>query len=620
MPSALSQPRTWRWLGPLLVALLSIAAHAPASGNGFVDLDDQALLVENDAYRGLGPRQVAWAFSTTLFGHYQPLTWLSFTIDHEFWGLDPIGFHATNVLIHAIGALLLCLLATRLIAIAAAGTSAGMSAALAAPPTLAVVGGIVAAAFWAIHPLRVESVAWVTERRDVLSGALLFAAGLAYLRAVERRRIAGHALAVALLALSLLSKAWGMTFFALLLVIDLWPLRRCKPTTDPRPLPSAARLLAEKAPYAALGIAAAIVAALAQRSAPGAVRTLEDWPLADRVAQALHGLTFYLQKTISPSGLVPLVELPPPGSLWAMPGTWMRAGAVVTLACLAISLRRRAPALLVALATYAILLSPVLGVFQSGDQLVADRYAYLAAVPVSVLLGACLAWLAMRSDSRRRRVLAIGGTFVGMALVALTWAQARVWRDPLSLWSHAVEAGAPGSAVHVNLALALEQAGRGQEAIERLRTAVAINPRDGRAWYTLGAYLRRARQLDAAEQALRRAAEHLPQAYIAWTALGNLLFNDQGRREDGLAAYRAAVADLLTQRADSFRGRQLSGVPYLALGVALKKAGDMAGARDAFTGALAYPDSRVEARAQLNALPARDAVPPPTTPPPPPDR
>ncbi|MFN0132617.1 MAG: hypothetical protein ACKVW3_08830 [Phycisphaerales bacterium] len=586
-----------RWLWPALAAILAIIAYAPAIGNGFVDLDDQALLIDNTAYRGLGPRQIVWAFSTTLFGHYQPLTWLSFTIDHELFGLDPAAFHATNLVLHAIATALVCVLAARLVGIARGHDDLqGRVAAFAA------------AVFWAVHPLRAESVAWVTERRDVLSTVFLLAAALAYLRAVEvvgPRSLARHAIAFSLLAFSLLSKAWGMTFFAVLLILDVYPLARFD--SRHRPLRCAALLALEKAPYALLGVVAALVAAFAQRSAPGAVRTLTDWTIADRVGQAIYGITFYIEKAFSPSGLVPLVELPSSGQLWDSAGLYVRSGVLLAFVGVAIALRRRAPVVAVALAVYAVLLLPVLGILQSGDQLVADRYAYVAGIPISIALGSAVLLIpagALSGSGQRRLALLVAvGCLLSISLIVLSWSQARVWRSPLSLWSHAVAAGAPGSAVHVNLALALAQANRPAEAIERLRVAVAINPRDGRGWYTLGTYQRRVREFAEAEAALRHATSHLPQAYIAHTALGNLLFNDLNRREEGLAAYRAAIADLHTQRADSYSGRQLSGVPYLALGAALRKTGDLAAAREAFTGALNYPDSRDEARAQLNALP-----------------
>src|SRR5215469_675534 len=184
---------------PGLVALATAVAFWPSLGSGFVEWDDHVNIVNNLAYRGLSWREIRWAFGTIQLGHYIPLTWLSFSLDYALWGLNPFGYHLTNLLLHVTTALLLYALARRLLRLSISFTELG-----------SIVGGGVAALFFAIHPLRVESVAWVTERRDVLSGFFSFASLLLYLRGVERNSWRKYWGAVFLFACALLSKATSM--------------------------------------------------------------------------------------------------------------------------------------------------------------------------------------------------------------------------------------------------------------------------------------------------------------------------------------------------------------------------------------------------------------------------
>ncbi len=616
-PSGDGPPRTPRWRLIAIMALVlaaTLLAHAPSWNAGLVDFDDHSLLVDNTHYRGLGPDNLEWMFTTTHLGHYQPLTWLSFAIDHELLGargtgagtmefpagLDPRVFHRTSLVLHAINAVLVMLLLRALLARAARGASDARDWALAATGALA----------WSVHPLRVESVAWATERRDVLSTLFLLASTLAYLRSapVDSSRTPAQSrwlwASLALLVLSLLSKAWGMSLFALLVILDVYPLRRL--LIEPRRWLARERrsVILEKVPFALLGVAAAVVAGYAQKSAPGAVRTLAEWPITSRIAQAAYGLVVYLQKSLVPTDLVALVELPR-NMNWLAPRYLVCYALVAMIGALAISLRRRAPSLACAFAAYAVLLLPVLGTLQSGDQFVADRYSYLAIIPVIALaVGAARALSTRMNAAGRWTLLALACGAIAVC-ASMSREQTRVWSSSVSLWQHAVDHGAPGSAVHVNLGLALQQAGRPDDAPPHFEQATRIAPSDGRAWYLLGRAYVTQKKYDDAERALRQAAQHMPQAYIAWVALGNLLFHELQQREQGIAAFREGVRDLTTTRTGSDATRKLSGLPYLALGTALKATGDVSGARAAFERALSYPDSAEQATRQLAALPAK---------------
>ena len=451
-------------------ALAAIAAFAlgvlPFLGSlsgEFLNWDDRMALLENEAWRGFSLEHLGWMATSFHMGHHMPLTWFSWAADHALWGLDPLGFHLTSVLLHGLNAVLVLALADALLR---------RCSALAPRARLAAALG--AALLFAVHPLRAESVAWITERRDVLSCLFLLGTLLAWLRSSEpgARRAAWLALALVLYLLSLLSKAWGITLPALLLVLDLLVLRRRAP---PRREPWS-RLLGELALFAPFALASAILAAAAQRHGQ-AMLDLEQLGPLQRLAQAAYGLCAYPLASLWPVNLGPLYALDPSGELG---GAQIAALAVVILALPALFvLARRRPSVAGALISYAVLVSPVLGLAQSGVQAWADRYSYLACIPLAILLAAALAHLAQRAP---RRAPAIAG--VSLALLVLlgqrTWAQTRVWQDSISVWSRVVAVEPASFIGHWMLGVSLQEAARHDEAVAHFERALAQRP-DGDA-------------------------------------------------------------------------------------------------------------------------------------------
>src|SRR5262245_60180833 len=247
---ARAQDTRYRWLGAGALVLLVLVSFSPAFSAQFLAWDDADNLIKNQHWRGASAENLRWMFTTFHLGHYQPLTWVSFAIDYELWRMDPGGYHGTNILIHAANAALFFVLARRLLHIGVTRSDPERGGPVRPELTLA---AAVAAALWAVHPLRVESVAWVTERRDVLSTLFMLLSALAYVHAVEIgvprvRSWAAYGLAVLLLALSCLSKAWGMSFFVLLLALDAYPLRRLSGNPLRWLSRDSLRVLAEKAP------------------------------------------------------------------------------------------------------------------------------------------------------------------------------------------------------------------------------------------------------------------------------------------------------------------------------------------------------------------------------------
>ena len=401
-----------RALAAGLVAALTLAVHAPIVANGFVDWDDYGVLRDNPHFRGLGPAQIAWAFDTYHMGHYQPLTWLSFGVDYLLWGLDPHGYHLTSVLLHALNAVL-CLLLIEAILLRTSGRREGAALLLAA---------VVGALFFALHPLRVEVVAWAAVRGHLIASALALAATVLYLR---RGRSSPGALI--LFGASLLAKATAVTLPVVLLLLDHFVLRRFA-----RESPRA--VFAEKLPWFGL-VGLFLLLALSAQAASGAL--LGGGPfehgLGARLLQAGYGLAFYLVKTLWPSGLAALYpideRLSPP-----QPVFYWSAAAVLAITAACFAVRRRLPGLLAAWLCYGVLVSPVLGLAQSGFQLVADRYSYLACIPFAVLL----AWAFERGAAARAGRAWVPAAALALAVLSLlSVQQARVWRDSLSLWDRA---------------------------------------------------------------------------------------------------------------------------------------------------------------------------------------
>lgn len=403
------------------------AAFWPALGADFVNWDDHDAIVGNAALHGLSLEHLRWMFTTTFTGPYQPLSWLTLAIDGSLWGFDdPHAFHRTNVVLHALTALAVFQLAHGLLRLALPAIRHGS-------PDVAW-ASVVTALLFAVHPLRCESVAWITERRDVLSGLFYVSTVIAYLRAHGAEgsaRFRWLLLSLALFLLALLSKASGVTLPLVLLVLDAWPLGRMS-----SPGPERRRAVLEKLPFLALSCVFGWIAIRGQAGEVGAMRGLADHGVLQRLVQASYATCFYVWKSLWPTALSPIYEMPRP----LVPSDVVfvsSAVAAVTITAIAIALRERLPAVACAWVAYIVLLAPLSGLLQAGPQLVADRYSYLACIPFALLAaGGLLAWIERRPDRRTYALQFACG--VVLLLGALTFRQAQVWRSSESLWSHAL--------------------------------------------------------------------------------------------------------------------------------------------------------------------------------------
>jgi len=454
---------------PLALALATFLAFLPVLSNDFVAWDDRRNLYDNPAYRGLGWPQLRWMFTNYTLGHYIPLTWLSFGLDYAVWGMNPFGYHLTNLLLHIAGAVLFFFVSRRLLQRATAFSPAAVG-----------IGAAVAALFFAIHPLRVESVAWATERRDVLSGALFFLTILTYLKAADaggsrRRWLLTASVGTFLLALA--SKSIVMMLPLVLILLDAYPLRRLH--GGPREWfgQSQRWVWLEKAPYLLLGAAGAVVSyyAHAYGAAP------HDSPWLSRAVTALYGLWFYIFKTAIPVGLSPLYEAPV--HIHPLEGRFLvSAVGMVGASLVALLLRVRWPAGLALWIYYGIFVAPVSGIVHIGGfYLTADRYSYLSCLGWAVLVGAGAGAVVdgsargtLRSSLARLVAGAAAVWFLGLGI--LTWRQAQVWRDTESLWQHAVTVTPDCALCHKFLGESLVYRGALLAGLEHLEHALALRP------------------------------------------------------------------------------------------------------------------------------------------------
>lgn len=527
-------PRAVRCALPALVVAASALAFLPTLGGEFLNWDDGINFVTNPGFRGLGPAQLRWMATTTLLGHWVPMTWLSLGINYALGGLDPWGYHFGNVLLHAAAAVVFYAVARRLLA-SAWGASA--------PARALDAGAVFAALLFALHPLRVESVAWITERRDLLSGLFFLTAAWAYLRAVQVAPDPGsgwRAVSLAAFAAALLSKASTLMLPAALLLLDVYPLGR-----RAQGWPA---LLREKIAYFALAVLAAAIALLALRSG-WAMTSYGDVGLLGRAALMTYSFTFYPWKWVWPAGLSPMYELPVTVNPFGWPFLFtLAAFPLITLALYAV--RRRWPAGLAAWAYSALMVLPVSGAAHAGFQLAADRYSYLSGLGFAVLAGGAIVLVQQAAASGRLRrglaaVLMAAAAAVVLFLGAETWRQGRVWHDSETLWRWALSVDGECALCHNSLGSALALGAPSNpvavaEAEAHFRRAIALRPERDEPYNNLAGALALQGRLDESAAAFRAFLERRPNVASAAAALGGI-YVKQGRFGDAVPFLRRAL-------------------------------------------------------------------------------
>jgi hypothetical protein len=536
----------------LLLVVTCVGAMAGVLENGFVNYDDGTYVVDNPHLRGgLTANGLAWAFTSTYAGNWHPLTWISYLLEADLFGLNPGMFHLTNLLIHAASVLALFLMLERM--------------------TGAIWRSACVAALFGLHPLHVESVAWIAERKDVLSGFLGILTVGAYVHYVERPSPLRYLLVPACYALGLMAKPMLVTLPCLLLLLDYWPLGRWQLWAMPRrvvvpdrgtaaaPKPPSAfgRLLVEKLPLFGLAAISSALTLYAQ-NAGGAVRSFEQVPLGLRAENTLLAYVHYLSKTFWPIDLA--VYYP---YLASSSPEWQAVAAGLFLAAvsiLVVVLGRRYPYLPVGWFWFVGTLVPVIGLVQVGRQGMADRYTYLPLVGLFILLTWGVGDLAARRSRPSVWLVPLTAVVLG-ACVILSRAQVGHWHDSVALWSHALDASGSNFVAENNLGRALfEQPGGLQNAAMHFARAARLEPESDEAEGNLGMAQLAQGKLDDAVYHLSRALALNPKSAKTHNNLGlALLYQGKpdkahehfllaSRLEPGMVDVRANMGVALLQQ------------------------------------------------------------------------
>jgi Flp pilus assembly protein TadD len=523
------------WMIPLALTAITFLVFLSTLWNGFVEWDDQVNLYQNPEYRGLTWTQIRWMFSTMLMGHWIPLTWLTFGLDYVIWEMKPFGYHLTSLVIFALNAPAFYFVALRLMRRA---TSFGEG--------LLRLSAVTATLFFALHPLRAESVGWATERRDVLSGLFFLLTVLLYLKAHdeggERRRwlLAGS---VGMYVLALVSKASVMVLPPVLVVLDVYPLRRLGGRRRDWVSPAARAVWLEKIPFALLGTAGAVITYYAQ-NANSFITPLERYPLSARPAMVAHSLWFYLEKTLLPWGLSPLYELPARVSL-GDPKFLLPALGVTAITATVVLLRHRWPAGLAAWVYYTIALGPVVGIVHSGHQLVNDRYSYLPGMGFALIVGAAAGAVVRAGAAGALRpplakaVVGLMAVWLGV-LAYLSFQQVQIWRDTESLWRYAIEVEPECAICHGNLGVHLLYQGYHQAARAEFERVKQLRPDGKKVHLQLGYMHVMYGEFPPAVEHFKKYVEGYPNDADGLNNLGAALVNDL-RAKEALAPLQRAI-------------------------------------------------------------------------------
>ena len=521
-----------------------LLVYVQTRGFAFVNFDDPDYVAENvHVQKGLTPAGIAWAFrADDRTANWHPLTWLSLMLDCQLYGPRWAGgFHLTNMLLHAANSVLLLLVLCRM--------------------TGDIWPSALVAAVFAVHPLHVESVAWIAERKDVLSGLLFMLSLCCYVRYTQRPESWGrYACVAAVYAVGLTAKPMLVTLPFVFLLLDYWPLRRVGMDREMR---GKWRLVAEKWPLFALSAISCLVTLVAQCSA---MKTLVETAPANRVANAVTAYVTYLEKSFCPTALAAHYPLPTNS-----PPNWQTITAIGFLAAVtAVSLatRRKLPYLFVGWLWFLGMLAPVVGLVQVGDQALADRYTYLPQIGLCIalvwsaagLVGRCRGmgpepskpdaqarWtnshLACASGFDHRYLCAaccIGVSLLLAVLASLAWQQVSYWRDSETLWTHALECTSRNFMAHFKLARALESDEKPRAAMQQYRMAVEIKPGDAAARNNLGNLLAGRGELDAAIKEYEAGVEFNPRNLELQFNLATLLAQ-RGRFAAAVVHYKRAL-------------------------------------------------------------------------------
>ncbi|GBD97563.1 MAG TPA: tetratricopeptide repeat protein [Nitrospirae bacterium] len=429
------------WAVASLVALITILVYLPALQNGFVNWDDPQYIYENPEIKSIDFKSLKWMFTTFDVSNWHPLTWLSHAIDYAIWGLNPMGHHLTNIIFHGLNAFLVVLVVTQLVSVVRRDVPAQIRYQL--------IAGAVTGLLFGLHPIHVESVAWVSERKDVLCAFFFLLSILSYLEytspSLQNPSESPHhppftkgrhyILCLLFFIMALMSKPMAVTLPVVLIILDFYPLERLD--FKLHRLRPAAKVLIEKLPFFVFSFASSALTILAQKSG-GAVGSLEAYPLWVRIRVGIRALGFYITKIIWPADLAPFYPYPAKESVFSFEYTaaLLLTGAITLFS---VFLWRRQKIFTAIWTYFAVTLFPVSGIIQVGAQSAADRYTYLPGLGPMLLAGIGISWLWEKAGQNnlilKRVCIIIPCLLILTFLSVLTIKQIEIWRDSLTLWN-----------------------------------------------------------------------------------------------------------------------------------------------------------------------------------------
>ncbi len=500
------------WLCLFLAASI-LAIYLPVCGYEFINYDDPVYVVENDTVRrGLTLEGTRWAFTSMHAANWHPVTWLSHMLDVQMYGLNAGAHHSTNVIFHILNIMLLFLLLRR--------------------TTGALWRSAMVAVLFAVHPLHVESVAWISERKDVLSAFFGFLTLLAYAEYVKRPGWLRYGTALLLFALGMMSKPMVVTLPFLMLLLDYWPLNRYVQENGVRRF---AFLVKEKLPFFVLAVASCVVTMIAQGRG-GAVAPLEFYSFGMRVANAIVAYVAYLGKMIWPMNLAVLYPHPGVRPIWQVAGASLL---LLGITCFVLAQTKRRSWLAVGWLWYLGTLVPVIGLVQVGLQAMADRYAYIPLIGIYIVL----AWEfheALHRWGCGVRGLALAGMAVTAVLMLIAWNQVRYWENSIALYSHTLEVTDANWSIRNNLGNAYAEINQNDQAMHHYQEAIRIKPDYFEAYNNMGTVMAKMKRRDDAVAYFLNALKYNPDSAFAHNNLGRLLA-EQMKYEDAIRHFRAAL-------------------------------------------------------------------------------
>ena len=536
-------------MGAIIIFLLTFMVFTPVLKNDFVNWDDPPYIYENTHIHSLDTKSLYWMLTAFHVGNWHPLTWFSHAIDYSFWSLNPLGHHLTNIILHGLNTLLVFLFVIQLMTKVKEGNQI-------LPPSKgnlsisaqALIVASITALLFGLHPLHVESVAWVAERKDLLCASFFLLTLLCYLSyissVVKRHRCIWFITCLFLFILALMSKPMAVTLPVTLILLDIYPLKRISlyPGKTSRKL----SVFLEKIPFFTLSIASSIITVMAQKAGV-AIRSLEEFHLDFRLLNALRSLVFYLEKMIVPVKLIPFYPFPERIYWLDLP---YLLSALLVLAFTYLSLwmaRRKSYLFFIVWSYYVVTLIPVIGIVQVGSQAAADRYSYLPSLSIFLLIGIGISWLwgkaALSKFRKTIRGMLLSCVFVVILLLSyITIQQIQVWKNSETLWNHVISAFPKGvSFAHNNLGNTYYEKGELDKAISEYNRALILKSNYADAHYNLGAAYADKGMLDEAISEYKKALAINPDHADAHYNLG-LDYGNKGMLDEAISEYKKALA------------------------------------------------------------------------------